>query len=107
MVHFHKARFHPASKQRLSALRHAMEETIVNDFDASAAAYLAMKCGWVEVLQEIRDILQPSRLVVVRHEDRFKRLEWLHHLVPQLDIGPLSEPRRSLNTSAIDRALVE
>lgn len=133
MVHFQKARFHPASKQRLSALRHAMEgpavsvlfvvrdygaffrscirkrmeETYESDFDAAAAAYLAMNRGWVEVLQEIRDILQPSRLVVVRHEDRFKRLELLQHLVPQLDIGPLSEPRRSLNTSATDRALLE
>jgi hypothetical protein len=133
MVHFQNATFYPATEQRLTALRQAldgpvqavlfvvrdygpffrscirkrMEETVETDFEAAAAAYLAMDRGWVEVLREVRDILQPSRLVVARHEDRHGRVDLLRQLAPGLEDAALTPPSRSLNTSATDRALVE
>ncbi|WP_416368197.1 hypothetical protein [Tritonibacter mobilis] len=131
MSHFQQALFYPASAKRLRALRQAMEgpaaavllvvrdygpffrscirkrmeETIVTDFEGAVSAYLAMDRGWLEVLREVRDILEPAKLIVARHEDRPKRVDLLRELAPDLAQVALMQPSTSLNISATDRAL--
>lgn len=131
MRNFYDGQFYPGSDKRLEAMAQAMDQRpqvclfVVRSYDELFASHFRLAAagrampafaelapmlagierGWPQIVAEIRDILQPERLIVLPYERRGSSTELLRCLVPDLPAGVLREPRASLNVSPTDGAL--
>lgn len=131
MRHFYEGRFFPASGKRLrvlaaaldgppehllyvlrpyaeifaSAYRKRAEDNPVPPFAEIVPRLIQMDRGWPELLAEMRDLLRPRRMTVLRYENRGSSRALLARLVPGLSAQALREPQKAVNLSATDAAL--
>ena len=89
----------------VSAYRKRAEDNPVPPFEELTPKFMAMDRGWPALLGEMRDILQPQRLTVLRHEALTDSCDLLAQLVPRLATEVLLPPAENLNQSATDTAL--
>ncbi len=133
MYHFYQGAFFPAAKARaqvlaqalpgrvahliyvlrpyekiyVSAYRKRAEDNPVDPFDGIRPNLMAMDRGWPELVEILRDALQPTMFTVLEYGARGRSVDLLKRLVPTLNDQPLTEPERVLNLSATDAALLD
>ena len=88
-----------------SAWRKRAEDQPQAPFATKIEFLLNMDRGWPELLKLMQDQLEPERFVVIEYKARGASMDLLWRLVPGVD--GLVEPRRQLNASVTEAALVE
>lgn len=132
MIHFQSGKFYPAAEARFTALqkgfddakvncltfvlrpyadlyvsgfRKRAEDNLVDPFDAARQHFLNMDRGWPQIVQMMRDLLRPDRIVLIDYAKRGRSVDMLMQMVPQTVGLDLFEPARRANKSATDAAL--
>ncbi|WP_299545877.1 hypothetical protein [uncultured Tateyamaria sp.] len=132
MFHFMQGQFYPFANVRCAALRsawagpiaHVMlvvrpydqlfvssfrkraEDNEMRDFDDVRDSYMNMDRGWPDLVTLMQDILQPECMTVVPYASRGTNVDLLKLLVRDLEAEALVEPKRLVNQSATDAALL-
>ncbi len=91
----------------LSAYRKRSEDNASRPFAELRDMLAGIEGGWCEVITALRDDLQPKRLTVLEYGARGSSPALLGRLVPGLEGADLTEPARTVNLSATDKALEE
>ncbi|MEM8578269.1 MAG: hypothetical protein AAGF60_10490 [Pseudomonadota bacterium] len=132
MLHFQKGQFFPKCETRLRVLKDALkgpvarlvyvlrdyanlyasayrkraEDTAVDPWDGAVTKFMGMDRGWPEIVEMLRDILQPEAFEVVPYTARGSSRDLLYRLAPEAGAGWV-EPERTVNLSPSDAALEE
>lgn len=133
MIHFMDSLFYPAREMRARVLRQALPGPVAHlmlvvrsydylftsayrmrteeheqwPFDIVRPAFQKMNEGWPELVEVLRAELHPEKMTVVTYDARGESRELLTRLLPDIDPKALVEPKRRMNRTATDAALME
>jgi hypothetical protein len=90
----------------VSGYRKRAEDNAVPAFDQLRPTYMNMDRGWPAIVEILRDVLRPEQLTVLPYARRGTSTDLLQRLVPGIPGDGLIEPKRLVNQSATDAALI-